>query len=226
MYDARIGRWISPDRARQHYSPYLAMSNSPHMYIDPTGLVDWNITFKGAFLLTGGVLEASAGVGYTSGTGGAGAVLGGAFLITDGIFKISAGFVMITHGLIKDPNNKALPIPTSTYGLTGKAADKTFGTGNKLETTFSATGDIALLTFGIANVANKWGTLNGGYPNPDINFKILPELTKELTPATLDLIGLPLFQNIFSDKNHNPSIEVMPIMTEQEMLKFDRSINK
>lgn len=37
MYDARIGRWISPDPYGQFASPYLAMGNMPHMGSDPDG---------------------------------------------------------------------------------------------------------------------------------------------------------------------------------------------
>jgi len=37
LYDARIGRWMSPDPYRQHHSPYLAMGNNPISNIDPDG---------------------------------------------------------------------------------------------------------------------------------------------------------------------------------------------
>lgn len=37
MYDARIGRWISPDPYAQFASPYLAMGNTPHMSVDSNG---------------------------------------------------------------------------------------------------------------------------------------------------------------------------------------------
>jgi RHS repeat-associated protein len=36
-YDARIGRWLVPDPEGQFASPYLAMGNTPHMSVDPTG---------------------------------------------------------------------------------------------------------------------------------------------------------------------------------------------
>ncbi|MCD9017903.1 LamG-like jellyroll fold domain-containing protein [Parachryseolinea silvisoli] len=36
-YDAVIGRWLVPDPAGQHWSPYLAMSNSPVVSVDPNG---------------------------------------------------------------------------------------------------------------------------------------------------------------------------------------------
>ncbi len=37
QYDPRIGRWLNPDPLGQHISPYLAMSNNPVSFIDPTG---------------------------------------------------------------------------------------------------------------------------------------------------------------------------------------------
>jgi RHS repeat-associated protein len=37
MYDARIGRWISPDPYGQFASPYLAMGNAPNMHVDVDG---------------------------------------------------------------------------------------------------------------------------------------------------------------------------------------------
>lgn len=37
LWDARIGRWLSPDPYGQFYSPYLGMGNTPHMSVDPDG---------------------------------------------------------------------------------------------------------------------------------------------------------------------------------------------
>ncbi len=45
-YDPIIGRWLSPDPAEQHWSPYLAMGNNPVNYADPDGGTDGPITFK------------------------------------------------------------------------------------------------------------------------------------------------------------------------------------
>jgi|GEM_PF-2549106 len=42
MYDARLGRWLRTDPYYQHHSPYLAMSNNPISFVDPTGGVDEN----------------------------------------------------------------------------------------------------------------------------------------------------------------------------------------
>ncbi|MDP3927940.1 MAG: RHS repeat-associated core domain-containing protein, partial [Bacteroidota bacterium] len=39
-YDAQIGRWLQPDPLMQHPSPYLAMSNNPVSFTDPSGLWD------------------------------------------------------------------------------------------------------------------------------------------------------------------------------------------
>jgi RHS repeat-associated protein len=37
-YDARIGRWLSPDPMRQYHSPYVGMGNNAVSTFDPTGL--------------------------------------------------------------------------------------------------------------------------------------------------------------------------------------------
>jgi uncharacterized protein RhaS with RHS repeats len=39
-YDADIGMWISPDPARQHFSPYTYGSNNPVNRVDPDGRND------------------------------------------------------------------------------------------------------------------------------------------------------------------------------------------
>jgi RHS repeat-associated protein len=36
-YDARTGRWLSPDPYGQFHSPYLSMGNNPVLSVDPTG---------------------------------------------------------------------------------------------------------------------------------------------------------------------------------------------
>ena len=41
-YDAQIGRWLQPDPLMQHPSPYLAMSNNPVSFTDPSGLWDFD----------------------------------------------------------------------------------------------------------------------------------------------------------------------------------------
>ncbi|MFT7276430.1 MAG: RHS repeat-associated protein [Cyclobacteriaceae bacterium] len=40
-YDPVIGRWMNPDPARQHASPYLSFSNNPVVGVDPDG--GWDI---------------------------------------------------------------------------------------------------------------------------------------------------------------------------------------
>ena len=46
-YDPIVGRWLSVDPYRQHHSPYMSMSNSPIMSIDPDGGFDrWNLNTK------------------------------------------------------------------------------------------------------------------------------------------------------------------------------------
>jgi RHS repeat-associated protein len=41
QYDARLGKWLSADPYRQHWSPYLAMANNPISFIDPDG--GWSV---------------------------------------------------------------------------------------------------------------------------------------------------------------------------------------
>jgi len=42
MYDPRLGRWLRTDPYYQHHSPYMAMSNNPISFIDPTGGSDFD----------------------------------------------------------------------------------------------------------------------------------------------------------------------------------------
>lgn len=49
MYDSRIGRWQTPDPAREFHSPYLAMGNIPHMAVDAKGDTI-RISFRDGFL--------------------------------------------------------------------------------------------------------------------------------------------------------------------------------
>jgi RHS repeat-associated protein len=39
-FDSRLGRWMVPDPARQHWSPYLGMGNNPVSGVDPDGMRD------------------------------------------------------------------------------------------------------------------------------------------------------------------------------------------
>ncbi len=43
LYDQRLGKWLSQDPYRQHWSPYLAMSNNPVSNVDPDG--GWDFLF-------------------------------------------------------------------------------------------------------------------------------------------------------------------------------------
>ncbi|MEL6809711.1 MAG: RHS repeat-associated core domain-containing protein [Bacteroidota bacterium] len=40
LWDARLGRWLTTDPAKQHFSPYLGMGNNPISRIDPDGGMD------------------------------------------------------------------------------------------------------------------------------------------------------------------------------------------
>ncbi len=43
QYNSQLGRWLTPDPYRQHWSPYAAMSNNPISFVDPDGGYDINI---------------------------------------------------------------------------------------------------------------------------------------------------------------------------------------
>jgi RHS repeat-associated protein len=63
MYDARIGRWVSPDPYGQYASGYVGMGNMPNMGIDPDG---------GLFGLSAGWSAlVGAGIGFGLGAGAA-----------------------------------------------------------------------------------------------------------------------------------------------------------
>ncbi len=40
QYNSQLGRWLTPDPYRQHWSPYVAMSNNPISFVDPDGGYD------------------------------------------------------------------------------------------------------------------------------------------------------------------------------------------
>ena len=48
QYDARIGRWISPDPYGQYASAYVGMGNNPVSGVDPDGGFNWGSTLVGA----------------------------------------------------------------------------------------------------------------------------------------------------------------------------------
>ena len=47
MYDARMGRWLTPDPKDQHWSPYLSMGNNPVSMTDRDGGEDYDISPQG-----------------------------------------------------------------------------------------------------------------------------------------------------------------------------------
>jgi RHS repeat-associated protein len=58
MYDARLGRWITVDPARQYYSPYNGMGNNPICYIDKDGKIANFIIMGIAGAVIGGTFAA------------------------------------------------------------------------------------------------------------------------------------------------------------------------
>jgi RHS repeat-associated protein len=49
MYDARIGRWISPDPYGIGFSPYIGMGNNPVQFNDPDGGCPWCAAISAIF---------------------------------------------------------------------------------------------------------------------------------------------------------------------------------
>ena len=103
MYDARIGRWISPDPYGEFHSPYLAMANNPASVTDPDG----GCTTKGGspcvFSVLGGTAT-DAGGNIWSGVGDTATELHTPFQLND----------VIVFGVGKDATVKVL---TETDGI-------------------------------------------------------------------------------------------------------------
>ncbi|MFW5700956.1 MAG: RHS repeat-associated core domain-containing protein, partial [Cyclobacteriaceae bacterium] len=79
QYDARIGRWISPDPYGQYASAYVGMGNNPVSGVDPDGGWSWTTAAIGAGV--GGITGYAASGGdwkYALGGAVAGGALGGA----------------------------------------------------------------------------------------------------------------------------------------------------
>jgi RHS repeat-associated protein len=151
-YDSRIGRWNSVDNYGQHYSPYLAMRNSPIMYVDADGNVDWKVVGSGVFNTVGGVIEVAGGLGATS--TGIGATLG-VVLVFDGGTRAILGFQKIVAGVLeKDNANEML---TNIGGTVGWMMDDmpSHGVG-PWQQTLSVTNDVFSLTSGSSVNALKF----------------------------------------------------------------------
>ena len=62
MYDARFGRWMSPDPYGQHSSPYEGMGNNPINRTDPDGGFDWYLNGAGNVVHLAGETGVKAGL--------------------------------------------------------------------------------------------------------------------------------------------------------------------
>ncbi|MFM7430227.1 MAG: RHS repeat domain-containing protein, partial [Flammeovirgaceae bacterium] len=76
MYDARIGRWVSPDPYGQFSSCYVGMGNMPNMGTDPNG--GWSFDFGRAlgFATLGAVIGGTLELATSNGDGMRGAAIG------------------------------------------------------------------------------------------------------------------------------------------------------
>ena len=63
-YDARIGRWLVSDPARQYFSPYVYVGNRPLSFIDPNGEFAW----LAAFFFAGAAMYTAQSKGYGPGS--------------------------------------------------------------------------------------------------------------------------------------------------------------
>jgi len=95
MYDARFGRWLSPDPYIQYSSGYMAMGNSPSSNVDADGGWSW-ITAGVGFAIgaTAGYVASDGDWRYALAGGLAGGVLGGVSFNQDhlGGVKYNGGY--------------------------------------------------------------------------------------------------------------------------------------
>ncbi|HEX8548957.1 MAG TPA: RHS repeat-associated core domain-containing protein, partial [Cytophagaceae bacterium] len=113
MYDANLGRWISPDPYGQFHSPYVGMGNNPVSQVDPDG----GFTFTaGLFMSMGMKMTAGGMVGGMLGmsNGGMSGAVGGS------IGGAAAGLIGPSAYSATQPNWQVLSyIPLNNPGQTG-----------------------------------------------------------------------------------------------------------
>jgi RHS repeat-associated protein len=124
FYDARIGRWVSPDPYGQYASPYVGMGNLAHMSSDPDGGWSWATAAAGAAL--GGTVGAMYGLAtdpdnwgwYAAGGAVGGGVIGGASFSKNSSL-VSAGsqtsWMSLESSLALNPGG----LTASTNAMTG-----------------------------------------------------------------------------------------------------------
>ena len=66
LWEARLGRWLTPDPARQYWSPYLGMGNRPMSSIDPDGRDVWENCTTGDLEYFAGGITPGGDYGYVS----------------------------------------------------------------------------------------------------------------------------------------------------------------
>jgi len=118
---------------------YTYVSNNPALYVNPTGMADWDSVAIGALHVIGGKYTIAAGAAIVIGSGGtvalsggtatplavAGVVVGGVVSM-NGLVEVTAGIAMITAGLVLEPgeSNYHEVIPTSMTQMIGFVVDE------------------------------------------------------------------------------------------------------
>ncbi|MCG8310012.1 MAG: hypothetical protein MI975_21630 [Cytophagales bacterium] len=70
MYEPVIGRWLTTDPARQYFSPYLSMNNSPITNVDPDGAYSkFGAWWRNGFSMDGVKVDSDGEYGFFRGTG-------------------------------------------------------------------------------------------------------------------------------------------------------------
>ena len=130
-YNPVIGRWLSPDPAGQHFSPYLAMSNNPSLYIDPNGLTDWPSLGWATLNTVGGAIQVAGGIYATIASGGVATPVT-AVLITDGASRTILGFhnALIAASAKDSDQYNSSAAPSSLLGIAGAVVDYSTNTGD------------------------------------------------------------------------------------------------
>ncbi len=136
-YDAELGRFTTEDPARDGLNWYVYVRNNPLRYVDPTGLVNWDVVADGSVKAVKGALKTVMGVGAviaSSGTGVAsggvlapvavGGIVVGSIYAVDGFVEATVGVAETVAGLMEDNPDAVYDNPDSMSEILGIAGDE------------------------------------------------------------------------------------------------------